>query len=106
MDRKLLHMDVRNVYVSFVKRASATDSYPLSAAYIRRQWYSHDQIQVLYEQLNHRTGASWWRVRPVISRFIINDNSLNLSKWFNFPDFITTLYVHVCVCYKSYVGDR
>ena len=69
MDRKLLHMDVRNVYVSFVKRASATatDSSPLSAAYIRRQWYSHDQIQVLYEQLYHRTGASWWRVRPVIS---------------------------------------
>ena len=37
MDRKLLHMNVRNVYVSFVKRASATDSSPLSAAYIRRQ---------------------------------------------------------------------
>ena len=39
-------MDLRNVYVSFVKRASATDPSPLNAAYIR-QWHSHDQIQVL-----------------------------------------------------------
>ena len=48
-------MDLRNVYVSFVKRASATDPSPLNGAYIR-QWHSHDQIQVLYEQLNHHRG--------------------------------------------------
>ena len=50
-------------------------------------------------QFNYPAGAGWGYVSDLCYHWlVIDDNPLHFSRWCNFSDFITTLYMHLCVC--------